>query len=173
MNMLQSEKTSIASYTLPGEEKYQTPNPVIDYMISLLPVGIEKVLEPTPGEGRIVSKLRDAGYTVTETPHFEHLHPQARFDAVVMNPPFFKGIENKMLLQCMEMAPVVIALVPWYTVINSEPRTRKIREYGLESITHLPRRIFSGIRVQTCILKLVRGTSVPTPKIIFYDGPSK
>lgn len=162
-----------ASYWMPGEEKYQTPGPVIDWMIELIPDGVKTVLEPTPGKGYMVKKLTEVGYNVTATPHFEELHPQSRFDAVVMNPPFFKGVENKMLLQCMEMAPIVIALVPWYTLINSEPRTKKLRDFGLRSITHLPRRIFSGIRVQTCILQLDRSYADPQPIILFYDGPSK
>ena len=72
-----------------------------------------------------------------------------------MNPPFTpmkKGYE--ILYKCMEMSDNIVALMPWLTLINGEKRTSDIMNFGLVSITHLPRTIFKGSRVQTCIIFL-------------------
>ena len=54
----------------------------------------------------------------------------------------------------MEMSDNIVALMPWLTIINSQKRTSDIINFGLKSITHLPRSIFKGARVQTCILQM-------------------
>lgn len=139
---------------------FQTPVNICTYMISLLPddITIQSVLEPTAGEGNIVKLLEYNGYKVTAPSNFYSLPLNLRFDAVVMNPPFTPmktGYE--ILFKCMEMSDIVISLMPWLTIINSQKRTSFIKEWGLKSITHLPRNIFPGSRVQTCILELVKG----------------
>jgi len=58
---------------------------------------------------------------------------------------------------CMEMSDNIIALMPWLTMINGQKRTSDIIDFGLVSITHLPRSIFNGARVQTCILQMSKG----------------
>ena len=81
-----------------------------------------------------------------------------RYDWVVMNPPFTpmkKGYQ--ILYECMEMSDNIIALMPWLTIINGQKRTADIMEFGLVSITHLPRSIFKGARVQTCIMQMRKG----------------
>lgn len=57
----------------------------------------------------------------------------------------------------MELSDNIIALMPWLVIINSKQRTHKIISFGLKSITHLPRDIFKGSRVQCCILELKKG----------------
>ena len=47
--------------------------------------------------------------------------------------------------------------MPYLTIINGEKRTQDIMNWGLKSITHLPRSIFKGSRVQTCILEMKKG----------------
>lgn len=133
---------------------FQTRQDVCKYMVSLIPDGVETVLEPTPGSGNIVKEL--VGYRVTAPDDFYTL-PGGRFDAVVMNPPFTpmqKGYD--IFYKCMERSDIIIALMPYLTIINSEKRTRDIFDFGLKSITHLPRSVFKGSRVQTCILELER-----------------
>lgn len=53
-------------------------------------------------------------------------------------------------------------------MINSEKRTSDICDFGLISITHLPRNVFKGSRVQCCILQLSKDfngiTQFLTPK---------
>ena len=133
---------------------FQTPENICKYMVSLLPEGIKTVLEPTPGDGNIVKVLN--GYAVTAPIDFFTV--VGNWDAVVMNPPFTPmDMGYKILFRCMDMSPVVIALMPWLTLINSERRTNKIMEHGLKSVTHLPRSTFKGSRVQTCILEIVNG----------------
>jgi len=44
--------------------------------------------------------------------------------------------------------------MPWLTIINSQKRTEKINNYGLKSVTHLPRKTFPCSRVQCCILEM-------------------
>jgi hypothetical protein len=143
---------------------FQTPPWVCEYMVDLLPDGITEVLEPTPGNGNLVKALVEAGYsTVTladcwDLDIWELNDGGIEFDAVVMNPPFSpmsKGYD--ILFACMELMGVVVALMPWLTLINSQRRTTYIAEYGLAGVHHLPRSAFPGSRVQTCILEMRRG----------------
>jgi type I restriction-modification system DNA methylase subunit len=77
-----------------------------------------------------------------------------------MNPPFSPmTLGYQILYNCINMSDNIIALMPWLTIINSERRTKKIIDFGLKSITHLPRNIFPGSRVQTCILEIKKGYS--------------
>lgn len=137
--------------------QFQTKPDICEYMISLLPEWVHTVLEPTPGEGNIVNAL--SGYRVTAPSDFWKVSQNARFDAVVMNPPFTPmRVGYDILFRCMNLSNgVIIALMPWLTIINSQKRTSDIRSYGLKSVTHLPRNIFPGSRVQTCILEMQRG----------------
>lgn len=148
--------------------EFQTPIPVCKYMVSLLSEFVIRVLEPTPGEGNIVSVLKDKNYEVISFKDF--WMEQGNFDAVVMNPPFTPmELGYKILYKCMDMTDEIIALMPWLTIINSEKRTKDILEYGLQSITHLPRRVFKGSRVQTCILQMKRGYK-GNIELLFYNG---
>ena len=125
-------------------------------MAAMLPAGVETVLEPTPGEGNLVKALEEQGYHVTAPKEFWSV--SGRFDAVVMNPPFSPMAQGyQILFAVMEMSNVIIALMPWLTLINAKGRTETIRQFGLRSVTHLPRDAFPGSRVQTCILNLHKG----------------
>lgn len=133
---------------------FQTPEWVCKEMVKMIPQGIVTVLEPTPGAGNMVKALD--GYSVTAPEDFWTVTGQ--FDAVVMNPPFSPMVQGyRILFKCMEMADTIIAVMPWLTMINSEKRTKAIMDFGLKSITHLPRNAFKGVRVQCCILNMVRG----------------
>ena len=151
--------------------QFQTPIPVCQYMVSLIPDGCITILEPSPGIGNIVSCLK--GYTVTAPKDFFQLGG-GRFDCVVMNPPFssksaildnapadinFQGMRvgYYFLESCMELSDNIIALVPWFTISDSDVRLRKLRDYGLVSVTPLPRKTFQYARIQTCIIQLQKG----------------
>ena len=137
--------------------QFQTPLWVCEYMAGMLPDGTITVLEPTPGQGNIVSVLTD--YDVTAPQDFFELETDY-YDAVVMNPPFSpmkKGYE--IMYSCMERSDTIIALMPWLVMINSAKRTKDIMDFGLKSITHLPRKVFDGSRVQTCVLEMSKGFS--------------
>lgn len=138
---------------------FQTPDWVGKYMVSLLPANVKRVLEPTPGEGNLVRILTENGYTVESPSDFDSTGWKSPpYDAVIMNPPFTPmGRGYDILRLCMDMSDVVIALMPWLAIINSEGRTGHFLEYGLASVTHLPRVAFPGSRVQCCILELKRG----------------
>lgn len=150
---------------------FQTPVPVCRYMVSMVPGGAQTILEPTPGLGNIVSLLD--GYQVTACKDF-FLQPFSRFDAVVMNPPFSSksafmenapdGFKERgmrlgyyFLTECMKMSDNVIALMPWFTISDSDVRLRYLKEFGIISITALPRKTFQYARIQTCILQLQKG----------------
>ena len=127
-------------------------------MVGILPgSGIKTVLEPTPGAGNIVKELRGYNkYDICAPNEFWDI--DGRFDAVVMNPPFTPMVTGyKILYRVMEMSDIIVALMPWLTIINSEKRTRDIVGFGLKSITHMPRSVFPGSRVQTCILNMAKG----------------
>ena len=148
---------------------FQTPPEVVEYMCSMIPEGVITVLEPTPGEGNIVSMLDD--YDVTAPDNFFDLQ-QNKFDCIIMNPPFSskyvfgvpdtiqeKGMKigYHILFKCMEMSDHVIALMPWFLILDSSVRLRMLKNYGLKSITALPRSTFEYARIQCCIFEMERG----------------
>jgi type I restriction-modification system DNA methylase subunit len=137
-------------------EHFQTPPNICNYMASFLPKNAGKILEPTAGKGRLVEALKPYGDVITPNDFYE-LEKQS-FDWIVMNPPFTPMSQGyKILYSCMEMSDNIIALMPYLCIINGEKRTQDIMDYGLKSITHLPRSTFKGSRVQTCILEMQRG----------------
>ncbi|MBC9913144.1 hypothetical protein [Chitinophaga varians] len=167
---------------------FQTPVEVAKYMVSLLPAGITTVLEPTPGIGNIVRELERSGYQVT-APEDYFLLPPDRWDAAVLNPPFsakYAYLDNaegdfskygmrlgyKILTENMEMSDNVIALMPWFTISDSDVRLRHLKSYGLISVTALPRKTFQYARIQTCVLQLQKGFTGPT-QFIVYDLKDK
>jgi len=135
---------------------FQTQKWVCDLMVKMIPKNVITILEPTPGEGNLVKALD--GYQVTAPSNFWDV--SGNFDAVVMNPPFSPMQQGyKILSTVMGMSDIIIALMPWLTIINSERRTKGIVDFGLKSVTHLPRNAFAGARVQTCILNMQKGYS--------------
>lgn len=137
-------------------EHFQTPPNICNYMASFLPKNAGKILEPTAGKGRLVEALKPYGDVIAPNDFYE-LEKQS-FDWIVMNPPFTPMSQGyKILYSCMEMSDNIIALMPYLCIINGEKRTQDIMDYGLKSITHLPRSTFKGSRVQTCILEMQRG----------------
>ena len=135
---------------------FQTPEWICKYMVSLLPVRVNTVLEPTPGIGNIVKELKENWYEVTAPDDFYNV--TGRFDAIVMNPPFTPMKTGyDFLYKCMDMSNNIIALMPWLTLINSQKRTADLKRFGLKTVTHLPRSVFPGSRVQCCILELNAG----------------
>lgn len=97
-----------------------------------------------------------------------------KHECIVMNPPFsnksgymvnapagFK--ENGMrlgyyfLTECLKMSDNVIALMPWFTISDSDKRLRMLTEFGIISLTALPRKTFEYARIQTVVIQLQRG----------------
>lgn len=149
---------------------FQTPVDTVKYMVSLIPPGTRTVLEPTPGIGNIVRELKD--YNVTAPEDFFKLDRSLRFDCVVMNPPFSSkyahGVPEHLnkhgmrlgyhiLTECMLMSDHVIALMPWFTISDSDVRARALKTWGLRSVTALPRKTFQFARIQTVVLELEKG----------------
>jgi len=133
--------------------EFQTPSKVCAYMSSFLPYDAGKILEPTKGLGNLVKALKPRGEVITPD-DFWNMDFQY-FDWIVMNPPFTPMLTGyRILYRCMDMSNNLVALMPWLTIINSQKRTQDIIDFGLISITHLPRSIFKGARVQTCILRM-------------------
>lgn len=154
------------------KDEFQTPPEVAKYMVSLIPVAAKTILEPTPGNGQIVREL--AGYLVTAPSDFFMLDKAAKFDAVVMNPPFSRKYTNmdnapidytqkgmkvgyQILKDCLQKSNHIIALLPWFTLLDSDVRFRQIKDFGLKSITSLPRKTFKYARIQTAVYELERG----------------
>ena len=149
---------------------FQTPIPVAEYMVSLIPYGVRTVLEPTPGHGNIVKCLSD--YEVYAPFDYFTIPKSLKVDCVVMNPPFSdkyvfgmpddwkeKGMKAgyRMLWECMDRTDNVIALMPWFLILDSTLRLTRLHEYGLRSITALPRSTFHYARIQCMIIHLQRG----------------
>lgn len=169
---------------------FQTPPEVCNYMVSLLPDNVKTVLEPTKGIGNVVSALIVGGYEVTAPDDFFLLDKNLRFDAVVMNPPFssgsailtnapksfdLKGMKagHYFLTQCMQRSDTVIALMPWFTVSDSDVRLRYLANFGIRSLTALPRKTFGYVRIQTVVIHLENGYKGTTDFRVFDLLPDR
>ena len=141
---------------------FQTPEKVCTYMSSFLPENAGDILEPTKGIGNLVKALELKGNVIAPECDFFEMEKRS-FDWVVMNPPFTPmKVGYQILYDCMDMSDNIIALMPWLTLINGQKRTADIMEFGLVSITHLPRSVFNGARVQTCIMEMRKGYNEST-----------
>jgi len=142
-------------------DHFQTPEHICNYMASFLPQNAGLILEPTPGKGKLVKALQAHG-TVFSPEDFNKM-TKNNFDWIVMNPPFTPMKQGyEILYKCMEMSENIIALMPYLAIINGEKRTKDIMNWGLKSITHLPRSTFKGSRVQTCILEMKKDWKTET-----------
>lgn len=152
------------------ENGFQTPAWVCDFMAASIHGHPNTILEPTPGNGNIIRSIEkyhpDATIIVPDG-DFMTMAPQ-EVDIVIANPPFTPMAAGyEMLYRFFEFSGNVVALMPWLTVINSEKRLDILKSHGLRGIVHLPRRAFSGSRVQTCILTFTKGYK---GVISFRDG---
>lgn len=150
---------------------FQTPPIVAGYMASLIPVWAKTILEPTPGAGNLVRAAENKKRTIVAPPNFEEIlkfDSKRKFDCVIMNPPFTPMERGYWFLtECMKMSNNIVALLPWFIIINSEKRLKAINEFGLVSVTHLPRKTFPGTRIQCCVLEMKRNFRRPTIFRIF------
>ena len=146
---------------------FQTPPVVAKYMASLMPDHCGTILEPTPGSGNLVRAVTGKG-EITAPGNFENLPRDSRYDWAIMNPPFTPMKEGYRYLKAvMEMSDNIIALLPWFILINSDKRIREIKSFGMVSVTSLPRKAFPSSRIQTCILHLRKGYEGETLFTIF------
>lgn len=160
-----------------SENDFQTPLPVAKYMQSLIPIGTKTLLESTPGIGNLIYGLSEK-HEITAAIDFFRLD-RKKYDCVIMNPPFTSNeaildyasrevkrltgskIGTWFLYEMLTWSDNVIALMPWYTIINSERRTQKLIDFGLVSIANLSRCWFNT-RIQLCVLQLKRGWNKQT-----------
>lgn len=163
------------------DNNFQTPKFVCDYMVGLVDNSAKTFLEPTPGEGNILKSIIDrfpqSIITAPLSDYFQDRHEilNKKYDQIIMNPPFseksfycenlpenwhgLKGMSYgyQFLFELMSQSDNIIALMPWFTISDSDVRMRKILDFGLKSVTLLPRRTFQYARIQTVILEMKRG----------------
>ena len=65
------------------------------------------------------------------------------------------------LEECLKRSLNVIALMPWFTISDSDVRLRMLIEWGLKSVTLLPRKTFDYTVIQTVVLELEKGFNDP------------
>lgn len=136
---------------------FQTPVVVAEFMASLMDDQCGLILEPTPGLGNLVEAAKHKGKVIAPE-NFEDIIPGTRYDWAIMNPPFSPMKEGfHYLTEVMTMTDNIVALLPWFIIINSEKRLNAIMKYGLVSVTSLPRKTFPGCRIQCCVLKMQKG----------------
>lgn len=158
-------------------QDFQTPPSVCRYMAALIPEWAKTVFEPTPGQGNLVQAVIDRGmHTVTAAEDFFLVDKRLWFDCIIMNPPFSSKsaiLDNApieinargmragyyILQECMKMSDNIIALMPWFTLTDSDVRLRTIKRFGLKSLTSLPRKTFGYSRIQTVVLEMERNYS--------------
>lgn len=150
-------------------DNFQTPPIVAQYMASMLPNNCGTILEPTPGIGNLIEAARHNG-NVIGPERFEDIPEGSRYDWAIMNPPFTPMSEGyRYLKEVMKMTDNIIALLPWFIIINSEKRLKYIMDFGLVSVTHLPRKTFPECRIQCCVLELKKNyRDVTTFKNFFW-----
>lgn len=184
----------ISQHTKPNEAAqfatdFQTPMNVCRYMVSLIPYRSEaKFLEPTPGVGNMISAIRERfprneTHEIVAPADFFLLQPQ-KFDCIIMNPPFSsksaflqnapEGMNKHgmrlgyhILTECMQMSSNVIALMPWFTISDSDVRLRYLKDFGFKSLTALPRKTFQYARIQTVVIELLKGYQGQTEFKVF------
>lgn len=157
------------------DTNFQTPVPVCKYMVDMVPEHAKRILEPTPGLGNIVDALIFKNrYQIVTADDFFLLDKSEKYDCIVMNPPFSsksafmqnapEGVEITgmklgyyILTECMKMSDNIIALMPWYTISDSDVRMRYLKSFGIKSLTALPRKTFQYARIQTVIIELEKG----------------
>jgi hypothetical protein len=163
-----------------ADSDFQTPYKVCSYMVDMIPTNSKTILEPTPGQGNLLNSILNKGiYDVTIAEDFFLTDVNKKYDCIVMNPPFSSKsafIENApidceikgmklgyyILKQCMLMSNNVIALMPWYTIADSDVRMRYLKNFGIKSLTSLPRKTFQYARIQTVIIELEKDCQTET-----------
>ncbi|MDD4637792.1 MAG: hypothetical protein PHV66_09340 [Bacteroidales bacterium] len=159
----------------PVDTNFQTPPEVCQYMVSMIPSQCVTVLEPTPGIGNLVHALKEKDrFQISVADDFFLVSNESKFDCIIMNPPFthksafmhnaprdpeLQGMKlgYYILKKCMQMSNNIIALMPWFTISDSDVRMRHLVNFGLKSITPLPRRTFQYARIQTVVIELQKG----------------
>lgn len=162
--------------------EFQTPPEIARYMADMIPEHSLRILEPSPGTGNLISAVLDhpklKHCMITGATNFFRTIPEEEwYDCIIMNPPFsaahafgipehldLKGMKvgYYFLEECMKLSNHVIALMPIFTITDSDVRNRAFKAYGLKSITSLPRKTFQYTRIQTCILELDQTWKGPT-----------
>lgn len=160
---------------IPNNKDFQTPKDVADYMASLIWHHSQTFLEPTPGAGNLVKALMDIGKDCIEAPtgdYWKFIHSISKYDTIIMNPPF-TPMSNciRFVDEAMKRSDEVIALLPWLYLINSDIRMKKIMDFGLKSVTYLPRNTFPSCRVQVCIIHMNKRHKGGT-EFIRYQKPT-
>lgn len=166
---------SVLKPTFVIDPNFQTPVDVCEYMVSKVPADAVTIFEPTPGLGNLVEALNKKDkYEISTADDFFLFDKTQKFDCIVMNPPFSSKsgfIENApidaeihgmklgyyILKECMKMSNNIIALMPWYTISDSDVRMRFLRDFGIRSLTPLPRKTFQYARIQTVVIELQKG----------------
>ena len=168
---------------------FQTPRSVVKYMIETMEKSLNQkiisVLEPTPGVGNIENALWENENVISVYAPKDYFIDRddilsKKFDCVIMNPPFSakscvldnapqfwkdsKGMTAgyNFLYDALEVSDNIIALMPWFTIADSDVRMRRLIDFGLISVTLLPRKTFDYARIQTCILHLKKGHTSST-----------
>lgn len=133
----------------------QTPEWLCKEMASRVPGWVETILEPTPGDGNLTRALLPGNYSLT-LPR-DIFSYRGSWDCVVMNPPFSPGkLCNEILEKVMSATDYIITVLLWTNLTASDKRFKRIQEFGLKRVTHLPRRTF-GNSTQCCLLEMQRG----------------
>jgi hypothetical protein len=156
------------------KKSFQTPPEICRYMVNLLALDCcVEILEPTAGEGNIVTALRASEFGVFAPENFWTME-RRRFAGVVMNPPFSGKYANMagspdhlrkrgmmvgyhILQECMTMADEIVALMPWFIISDSDVRVRALKAFGIVGLHSLPRKTFDYARIQTVIIHLRKG----------------
>ncbi len=137
---------------------FQLTTDICDYMVSMVDSNNtnQTILEPTSILPTLANALKSKGNVIAISNFYTYQHTN-KYDYIVMTPtmsPMAAGY--KMLDDCMLLSDNIITFMPWLTIINGDKRARKIKEFGLKSITHMPRKTYAGSRIQTCIIEMER-----------------
>lgn len=174
---------------------FPTPEPLAVRMAALVPGTAKRILEPSAGRGNIAQAirfahpqaliecceylprfqeiLREQGFTVVGD-NFLSFHPDYRYDAVVMNPPFTidgdQFVYVSHILHAWDMVAdngILVAIAPDGVTFRQEASIKALRKLinRFGSYEKLGRETFkeSETLVNTVLITLRKSPAVPEP----------
>ncbi len=144
------------------DPNFQTPPYLCAFLVEELACQLPppaRILEPTPGPSRnLVTALAQRGYEVVPPArgedYWQFIKTAGSFDAAACNPPFSPAtVGYAIIADVLRRTQLVVTVLPWVSVTNSDRRTAFYLEQGLFRIVHLPRRTWPGSRTQTAVLE--------------------
>lgn len=175
-------------------EFFATPKALASKLVARANVKLgERALEPSAGEGAIAKALRDAGASIAcvelsldnvnhllkegfhvHQCNFLEFRSEARFDVIVMNPPFSEGVAHvEHALTFLRPGGRLVTILDAGVMSRSDKATKAFRA-RITDFEELPSETFkeSGTQVRTVIIEIQPGAA-PKAGVKLAPAPVK